>query len=88
MKKLFLLPLMAISLVSCQTSDYTQLKTKQVLTICYGGNLAISYFYEEYNYLAYQANQKSIKVKHRKEKEQIKVDTFQGQNITWVVWEN
>ena len=27
--------------------------------------------YEEYDYLAYQANQKNIKVKHRKEKEQI-----------------
>jgi hypothetical protein len=75
--------------VSCQTSDYTQLKTKQVLTICYGGNLAISYFYEEYDYLAYQVKStQAIKVKHRKEHEQIKVDTFQGQNITWVVWEN
>lgn len=87
MKKLFLLPLMAISLVSCETSGYTQLKRNQVLTICFGAN-DLSYFNDQYTYLAYQEKSGGISVQHRKENDKIKVDTFKGKNISWVIWEN
>ena len=87
MRKLFLLPLMAISLVSCQTSDYTQLKANQVLTICFGTN-EVSYFKEEYSYLAYKEISKGISVEYRKESTKTKTNIFKGNTISWVVWEN
>ena len=87
MKKLFLLPLMTISLVSCQTSGLKQLKDHQVLTVCFGAN-DISYFKEEYAYLAYQEQSNGISVQYRRENEKIRTNTFKGKNITWVVWEN
>lgn len=87
MRKLFLLPLLAISLVSCQTGSYTQLKANQVLTVCFGTN-DISYFKEEYAYLAYQEQSNGISVQYRRENEKIRINTFKGKNISWVVWEN
>lgn len=88
MKKLFLLPLMAISLASCQTSGgYTQLKDKQVLTVCFGNN-DISYFNEEYTYLAYKEIKNGIAVQQKKKDSELKTNTFKGNNITWVIWEN
>ena len=87
MRKLFLLPLLAISLVSCQTGSYTQLKANQVLTICFGAN-EVSYFKEEYSYLAYKEISKGISVEYRKESTKTKTNTFKGNTISWVVWEN
>ena len=90
MRKLFLLPLVAISLVGCSNdqSKWTSIYDPQAIKITYGSQVKEYGFYA-YTTLAYSVNDAKtvVKVKYTKPNEESeKVDTFIGNNVSIVIW--
>lgn len=93
MKKLFLLPIVILGLCSCATdtpaTTWIKVSGNEVITVFYGSEYR-SYFAENCDYLAYQHSNsyQTIKVKYHIKEQTQKVDTYMGNNLNIVVWEN
>lgn len=95
MKKLFLLPILALSMSGCSTDTtlvaWTELDSSAALTITYG-TASTSFIGEEYSSVLYRWTNKSncvirVEVQTKSLKnENIANITFIGTNINIVVW--
>lgn len=94
MKKLFLLPLLAITLTGCNNENigkWVEVGKTESLGIVINEECAFTYSYDDYESIYYSAICENylttVKVKHNKiDEPTFYVDTFIGDNITIVVW--
>ena len=94
MKKLFLLPLLTLTLMGCSknqatSGEYQKVDKGRNLVVCIGDIERVNYYSDQYYLLEYQAisgDAFTINVKYQTKVENpIKIDTYCGKTISYVI---
>ena len=94
MKKLFLLPLLTLTLVGCSgnkatSGEYQKVNKDQTFVVCVGDIERINYYGNQYYLLEYQAiggEVFTVNVRYQKTQETpTKIDIYCGKTISYVI---